>query len=125
MRLLKVNLKPFWYATFKSKEPIKDSDGKRTGEYKTVYNTPVEVLGNISVATGEAQVETFGTSVPYNKVIFVEGTNIPISETTVLCVDVPVTYDSENSLIYDYVVSRVARSLTNHTLIAIKRVDVK
>ena len=111
MKCLERNKVPFHYALFKEKIPIKDEYGNETGEYRVVYEEPVLMKANVSSATGEAQVEQFGNSITYDKVVISDDINSPINENTVLCVDVSPTFDEDGNLLYDYVIKKVAKSL--------------
>ena len=108
MRCLHRNKRKFYYALFKEKFAIKDEYGNDSGEYKVVYESPIEMKANVSAATGEAQVEQFGNSLLYDKVI---------------CIDSPPAYDKDGNLIYDYIVKKVARSL-NTVSFAVSKVEV-
>ena len=123
MRCLFRNKRVFYYALFKEKISIKDEYGNDSGEVRIIYETPVEASANISAATGEAQVEQFGNSVTYDRVIIMDDLSIPIDENSVLCIDTPPSYDDEGNLIYDYIVKKVAKSL-NTVSFAVSRVKV-
>jgi hypothetical protein len=123
MKCLHRNKRKFYYALFKAKVAIKDEYGNDSGEVKVVYETPVETSANVSAATGESQVEQFGNSVVYDKVIITDDLNIPIDENSVLCIDSPPSYDKEGNLIYDYIVKKVAKSL-NTVSFAVSKVTV-
>ena len=123
MRCMERNKRCFHYALFDRKEPVLDEDGNRTGEHIVLYRNPVCFKANISPATGEAQVEQFGSDVDYDRVIVVDNPCCPIDEYTVLCIDIPPQYDEEGNLIYDYIVKKVARSL-NSVSYAVSKVKV-
>lgn len=123
MRCLFRNKRTFYYALFKEKISIKDEYGNDSGEVRIIYEIPVEASANISAATGEAQVEQFGNSVTYDRVIIMDDLSIPIDENSVLCIDTPPSYDDEGNLIYDYIVKKVAKSL-NTVSFAVSRVKV-
>lgn len=122
MRTLHRNKRPFWYCLYEATEPYKDSDGNETGEARVLYKEAVECHGNISKTYGEAQVEQFGTSAEYDRVIIVEGNTCPIDENTVLFVEREPQYDSQGNPLYDYIVKRVAPSLASGISYAIKKV---
>lgn len=125
MRTLDYNKKTFYYCLFDAKTKIYDEDGNFTGEYTSGYSEAVAVKGNISAASGSADMEQFGTDISYDKVIVLQGTDWNIDEHTVLFVDVEPSYEDEDHHTgpqYNYVVTRVAKSL-NHTTLAIKRVE--
>ena len=123
MKCLHRNKRKFFYALFREKIAIKDEFGNDSGEYKVVYDSPVEMSANVSAATGEAQVEQFGNSLLYDKVIITDDTNCPIDEHSVLCIDTQPSYDKDGNLIYDYIVKKVAKSL-NTVSFAVSKVEV-
>lgn len=123
MKCLHRNKRKFFYALFREKIAIKDEYGNDSGEYKVVYDSPVEMSANVSAATGEAQVEQFGNSLLYDKVIITDDTNCPIDEHSVLCIDTLPSYDKDGNLIYDYIVKKVAKSL-NTVSFAVSKVEV-
>lgn len=122
MKILKRNKTPFWYQLYDRTKTVEDEDGNEVGS-AVVYKDAVEMRGNISSATGSAQVEQFGNFAGYDKVIVVDDMSCPIEETTVLFIDKKPEYDAEGNPLFDYVVKRVAKSL-NVIAYAVKRVDV-
>ena len=122
MRTLERNKQTFYYATYLGKKPLSE-DGYMTGESVKTYSEPIKCLGNISPAKGSSQVEQFGTNVSYDKVIVLDNyADCTIDENSVLCVEKEPTYKDEQ-LVYDYVVTKVAKSL-NSISIAITKVKV-
>lgn len=122
MKILKRNKTPFWYQLYDRTKTVEDENGNEVGS-AVVYKDAVEMKGNISSATGSAQVEQFGNFAGYDKVIVIDDMNCPIEETTVLFIDKKPEYDAEGNPLFDYVVKRVAKSL-NVIAYAVKRVDV-
>ena len=124
MRTLDYNKRTFYYCLHTDKEKIYDSDGNFTGDYTPEYLEAQAARGNISAATGSADTEQFGIGIEYDKTILLEGLDWDIHEDTVLFVDVEPSYEDEEHTIpkYNYIVTRVAKSL-NHTTLAIKRVE--
>lgn len=124
MRLVKRNLKTVYYQLYEGKVPVVDEDGNETGEPELSYTDPVAMKVNISPAKGNAQSMIFGTDLSYDKVMVTDDMSCPIDENSVLFVDrVPVQEDGVLLNTYDYVVKRVAKSLT-HISYAISRVEV-
>ena len=124
MRTLDYNKRKFYYCTYSAKSKIYDDDGNFTGDYTSGYAEAISAKGNISAAAGSADIEQFGTGIEYDKVIVLQGTNWAIDEHTVLFVDIEPSYEDEQHTkpLYNYIVTRVAKSL-NHTTLAIKRVE--
>ena len=137
----------FWYCLLDPtvEYPVLDEDGDETGEVISCYEEAVEYYANVSPATGQAQLEQFGSLDEYDKVIFTADTGCPIDEHTVLFLDKEPEYrtvvvghrtviDPETERetqeditvklpVYDYIVRRVARSL-NSVSIAVRKVAV-
>ena len=126
MKLLKRNLKSIWYCLYQRIEDLKDNNGYKTGEKKIIYDKPVEILCNVSPATGYLKTYMFGTLENYDKIIIVDDINCPIDENTVLFIDKdPGEWTGEwnGTPIFDYKVRRVSKSL-NHISYAVRKVKV-
>lgn len=146
MKSLQRNKREFYYSNYAGKKPVLDDSGYETGEYEIMYTPPLRAKANISAAQGETQIEQFGTSITYDRVI-VTTKRLPIDENSILWVDVLPDFgnkalktergkliNSENGEVllaedaeapgnYDYIVKKVATSL-NSMSIAISKVDV-
>ncbi len=120
MKCLERNKVPFHYCLFREVVDILDDDGNIAGN-KATYDAPVRVKANVSAAQGEAQIEQFGNSVEYDKVILSDDLSLPIDESTVLFVDIPPTFDADGNPQFDYVVRKIAKSL-NTLAVAISKV---
>lgn len=123
MRTLKRNEQLFYYSLYKERAQLTDSDGNYTGEYGITYSDPVPMRANISPARGTAQTEQFGTGIDYDKVIVTCDMTCPIDENTVLFVDKAPAKNASGEYVYDYVVTKIAKSL-NSISIAIKKAAV-
>lgn len=138
MRCLKRNQRPFYYCLYKEEIPILDDYGNETGQTIVVYDEAVEMMANISQATGQSNTEQFGNLENYDKVIVTDDLNCPIDENSVLFIDKEPEYkDAEYNEataitfvestvqvpVYDYIVRRVAKSL-NSISIAVSKVKV-
>lgn len=116
MRNLIRNQVPFWYSLYLGKEDVL-KDGFKTGQNKENYSEPVQALASISSAKGGSEVELFGTSVQYDRVISsVE--DLPLDEYSRIWIDTAPNEKADN---YDYKVKRVAKGLSQH-LWAIEKV---
>ena len=116
MRNLKRNQVTFWYSLYQGKEDIL-KDGFKTGQYKELYSEPVKAAASISSAKGGSEVELFGTSVQYDRVISsVEA--LPLDEYSRIWIDAEPNEKADN---FDYKVKRVAKGLAQH-LWAIQKV---
>ena len=122
MRILERNKSSFWYLLYKGIEVVTDEYGNETGETTVLYGDAVEMRANVSAATGNAQVEQFGSFTGYDRVIVTDDLSCPIDENTVLFLDKDPEYDGTKPL-YDYIVKRVAKSL-NSISYAVSKVSV-
>ena len=125
MRTLLRNKTKFYYASYIGYTEIIDEYGNESGEYEVLYSNPKEYFGNISPAKGEKQVEQFGESESYDKVIVLDDRDAPIDEHTILWVDTlpSLNADGTTATPHDYEVKSVARSL-NGMSIAVRKVMV-
>lgn len=122
MRLLRRNLRPYYYALYKAHEPVLDEQGHRTGESKVTYKTPVRARANISATSGRAEAELFGDFLNYDRVMITDDMNCPVDEQSVLCIDNCPAYDSEGNFVYDHIVRRRAEHL-NVIVFALSKVE--
>lgn len=124
MRGMERNKQSFWYALYERSEPILDENGYEVGE-QSVYGKPIKEKGNISASRGSTENDLFGVNAVYTKTINPMPRNFPMSESSILWVDVEPVIESDGRTLtsHDYVVSQVAPSL-NHKAYAIRRVDV-
>ena len=124
MRTLLRNKTKFYYASYIGETETLDEYGNRTGEYIISHSAPVECFGNISPAKGEKQIEQFGESERYDKVIVLDDRNATIDEHSILWVDTLPSLNADGTTSpHDYEVKLVARSL-NGLSIAISKVNV-
>lgn len=133
MRTLKRNQTPIWYAQYRGKQELVDSDGNYTGEQVALYTTPQMMMANVSPTTGQSYAESFGYLKDYDRVVVTDWMECPIDENTVLWYDrepedMPVEGGTPGETVkssegFNYIVRRVAKSL-NSIAIAISRVDV-
>lgn len=133
MRDLMRDKQHLWYSNYSGKTPVVDEWGNETGEYEITRTNPLPYEANIRAARGEVVTRQFGEEELYDRVIATHDMSCPISEDSVLWVDLTPELDANGKLAVDtngevitphnYVVRRVAKSLTN-ILIAISKVDV-
>lgn len=121
MRTLDRNKQTFHYATYLGKTDMYDDDGYMTGESAMTYSEWKEYSANISAATGESQIEQFGNSEQYDRVIVTDDVNCEIDENTILCVDIEAI--EGNTKVFDYIVKKKAKSL-NSVSYAISKVKI-
>ena len=118
MRCLDRNKRFFYYCLY--------GESEATDEYGNSiksYGKAQKMRANISPATGSMQVEQFGTTIQYDKVIVTDDLNCRIDENTALFIDKEPEYSSDGNPLYDYKVKRIARSL-NSVSYAVSKVNV-
>lgn len=136
MRGLKRNKQKLWYQLYSEHIPVyeTDLDGNiiydpvtgeplLTGDYTVGYADPVEFKANVSAARGEANTDSFGVDLAYDKTIATCDMNLPIDELSVLFVDKKPEIGADGKLTNkpDFKVVKVAKSL-NSVLYAIRKV---
>jgi hypothetical protein len=114
MRDMARNRKPIYYALY---------EGNGTDKYGNpnadkTYSEPVQISMSISANKGEAQAESFGADIQYDRVMTITDPNCPIDEYAILWVD-----GHDISKEHNYEVAAVSRSLTN-VKYAIRKVEV-
>lgn len=116
MRTLRRNKKSIHYAVYNGITEVIDENGFHTGEYEPSYGEITEAKMYVSPATRRATLEMFGINESYDKILITDDLSCPITPTSILWLDAPVTSAS------DYVVIRVAKAL-NHITYAVRSVD--
>lgn len=153
MRTLIINKQRLFYALFVGREPAVDAKGRKTGEYVKTYSLPTQIEMNVSPARGMAEHDMFGVNLDYDRTMVTDDLDCPIDEHTAVWIfDNPkvaataevVSLDDETIPIegesttfggygvmlngalvpYNYIVTRVAKSL-NHITYALREVDVR
>lgn len=122
MKALERNKRDFWYCLYLGETEVRDGDGNYTGETEITYSYPIAAHMNISPATGQSNMEMFGNLADYDRVIVTDDVNTLIDENTVMFVEVSPIIDGNKVKGYDYIVSRVAKSL-NSVSIALQKVS--
>ncbi len=118
MRGLNRNKRKIYYALFEGETENKDENGNETGERTLIYSDPVELLCNVSSATGADVVEAFGNFTNYTRVMCVAARDCPIAEDSIIWFGI----SPEEP--HNYIVTRKADS-KNGILYAIKEVRVR
>lgn len=122
MKIMERYKSGFWYLLCNGSTPVLDEYGSEIGA-KVLYGEAVPMRANVSPAVGTAQVEQFGSSVDYDKVILTDETDCPMDENTVLFLDKKPEYGADGAPLYDYRVKRVAKS-KNFVSYAVGRASV-
>ena len=117
MKALARNKRTFYYALYNNLVDVHDEDGFYTGEQEIGYSDPVKAKMNISASSGAAELEWFGITENYDKIIVTDDMECPIAEDTVLWID------AKPPAAHNYVVVRVARSI-NSIAYGVKGVSV-
>jgi len=116
------NQRAFWYSLYLRKDPVykeglADPSGNpiETGQYQEVYSEPVSIRAHITAATGPSDIEAFGSSVQYDRVICTVN-RLGLTEQSRLWIERSPADGGP-----DYRVIRVAEGL-NQNLYAIERI---
>lgn len=117
MRSLNRNKRKIFYAVYVKDEPIFDEYGNETGETTPVYGDPVELLCNVSAASGEDAVAAFGSFTSYNRTLCVADTGCPLDEKSI------VWFGVSTNEPHNYIVTRKADS-KNAIMYALQEVKV-
>lgn len=133
MRCMELNKQRFFYALYIGREELEDEYGNKSGEYKLLYDNPVEYFANISAARGETQSNQFGENIVYDKSIILDKGAVDLDEYSILWIDSEPELDANGALVlnedgtvktpHDYIVKKVAMSLHSE-LLAISKVTV-
>ena len=110
MKALARNKQTIYYALYKEKSKVYDSNGLFTGDHTAKYDTPVKTAMNVSPANGTAAVEMFGVNTNYSRILVTDDLSCPIAETSVIWIGVAPNLTGDN---YNYRVVQVARSLNS------------
>ena len=118
MRGLNRNKRRLFYAVYVKDEPIIDEYGNETGETTPIYGEPVELLCNVSAASGVDAVAAFGNFTGYNRSVCVADTRCPLDEKSI------VWFGVSTSEPHNYIVTAKADS-KNGILYALQEVTVR
>lgn len=117
MRSLNRNKRRIYYALKVDETANKDEYGNETGEVTPVYGDAVALDVNISAATGEEAVQSFGSFTGYSRTMCIADNACPIAEDSI------VWFGIEPTEPHNYIVVRKADS-KNGTLFALREVTV-
>ena len=120
MKSLAINKRPLFYALYKERTAVVDSNGNKTGEYTVVYETPVAFDVNQSGGRGAMENDLFGANVIYSLTLVTTDMDCPIDEYSVVWIDKDPETDP-----YNYVVAAKPIKTLNSITIALREVDVK
>ena len=102
---------------------IYDENNIPTGEYTTGYDTPAELCGTFSTASGRATEREFGTFIDYDYVIHIEEETCPFDENAGIWMPGTNPYKTDGKTLTDpdAKVVRIAEP-TSYTAIAVKKI---
>ncbi len=145
MKTLWRNLRPIWYCRYKETVKAVNDRGQLSGLEIVLYHAPVQIMANVSRATGQSNTEQFGNLTNYDKVIVTNDIELPVDESSVFFLDkepefaTRISYDYEEPEtvlgtptatpveyqvpIPDYTVAGIAKSL-NSISIAARKVEL-
>ena len=124
MRTMNRNRQTFYHASLVSAE-MGTSSGVYT-ELTYTYGKPTLAKAVITAANGEAETQLFGADEHYDKVITLNPGEDYLTIGSVLWVDTMPTIkkDESTDTPYDYVVTKVGKSLAGFVIVAIRKVEV-
>lgn len=117
MRSLNRNKRKIYYALYERDKPILDEYGNESGESEAIYGDAVELMANVSAASGEDMTQAFGNFTNYSRVLCVSDTSCPLDEQSI------VWFGVEPNKPHNYIVTRKADS-KNGILYALQEVSV-
>ncbi len=115
MRTLKRNQQTIYYSNYTGK--VKNL----LGEMMDSYTEPIKAKANVSVPLSDASRGVEGTVPSYDKVLIADR-NLPVDINTIFYIDKTPEYFHGQVLHYDYIATRVQKSL-NHIRIELTRVE--
>ena len=124
MRTMLRNRQSFYHASLVSADM--GTSGSLYTELTYVYGKPTQASAVITAANGEAETQLFGADERYDKVITLNPGEDYLEIGSVLWVDVipVIEQDGSTDTPYDYVVTKVGKSLTGFVVVAIRKVEV-
>lgn len=124
MRTMNRNRQTFYHASLVS-STMGTSGGVYT-ELTYVYDKPTQAKAVITAANGEAETQLFGADERYDKVITLNPGEDYLAIGSILWVDTMPTIkkDGSTETPYDYVVTKVGKSLAGFVIVAIRKVEV-
>lgn len=124
MRTMNRNRQTFYHASLVS-STMGTSGGVYT-ELTYTYGKPTKAKAVITAANGEVETQLFGADERYDKVITLNPGEDYLEVGSILWVDTMPTIkkDESTETPYDYVVTKVGKSLTGFVIAAIRKVDV-
>ena len=69
MRCLDRDRRLVWLSPYLGREPLRDAQGRLTGEWEVRRGDPVPLLATVGPPSGEAASELFGTGVEYDRTV--------------------------------------------------------
>lgn len=125
MKCMARNKSRVWYSLYIGSEIGYDEHGNELPSPVLTFGNPVKIMANVSAARGSVQEVQFGLNENYDRVLVTDDVGIPLTEASRLWVDtMPVIKpDGSTDSPHDYIISKIARSLTNVS-VAISKVNV-
>lgn len=122
-RLSQRNKQVLYYATYVSKEEIKDEYDNPTGQFQITYSAPTKAMYNIGFVESDAEVEMFGIAASSTLRIVAPKDGFPLDEASILWFgkEPESPYDATSPK-HNYAVAGIRPSL-NELVFYAKRVD--
>lgn len=87
MRCLDRHKRWILVSLFEKLVPVKDDEGRLTGNHVTKRSRQIPVLASVSAVKGAADNAMFGQSLDYDRTVIIDDPNFNIEETAVLWID--------------------------------------
>lgn len=116
MRSVQRNKQRIYYSLRTGSMETMDEYGNATGEYIESYSDPVALKINVGVPKGQIDLERFGLSEGYSRVLATTDMDCPIAIDSILWIGVDTTEP------YNYVVKKIVPCL-NQLLIGLEEVN--
>lgn len=114
-----------YYALFKSKSEIVDSNGNKTGQYRLSYSSPVALSANVRWDSGAVEFAGFGLSGNAQRRMIVCDPNCPITIDTVLWIGItPDSNGYDGQITPNYVVAGAPERSLNQAAYLLQEVNI-
>lgn len=119
MRALRKNKQTLYYALYDREIVEYDEEGNETGDPVKQYEKPIKFKANTAPNKGNAYAQPFGLDLDYTKAVLTTD-KLPIKEGTLIWHETEPPITANDGSTADYMVVRVAKSLNNITVYALK-----
>lgn len=94
MRQLKRNQRDMYYALYDKQVPVEEG----SWEEKASYKQPVPFKASLGNGNSDSEDRPFGTDVDYDRILCSTDMSLPITETTLLWIDIEPTFNEDGTV---------------------------